>query len=94
MNTAEVLNSEKQEIFRMSTLSDSTVIALKDQQGTHSVSFNKIMNFCGIFNCNWWHYRCYRCWYDTVCSYSKSQWGFSAGKLLELVFVKGKTFTD
>ena len=53
MNTGVQTSSEKQEIFKTSTLSASTVVdRVKDRQGTYSVSFNKIMKFCGIFNCN------------------------------------------
>lgn len=53
MNTAKVLSSEKQDIFKTSTLSAGTVVdRVKDRQGTYSVSFNKIIKFCGIFNCN------------------------------------------
>jgi len=53
MNTAEQSSSEKQEIFKTNTLSASTVVdRVRDRQDTYSVSFNKIMKFCGIFNCN------------------------------------------
>ena len=53
MNTSEVLSSEKQGILKTSTLSASTVVdRVKHWQGTYSVSFNKIMTFCGILNCN------------------------------------------
>jgi hypothetical protein len=53
MNTAEVLSSEKQQDFRIFTLSVSTIVdCVKDRQCKYSVTCNKIMNFMAYSTAN------------------------------------------